>query len=417
MRTRTLDPERRTGIVLPGGGMRGAYEAGVVAGITQALGRKRSDPSLFQIFTGSSVGAINAAFLASQAHRGDHGIDDLLEIWRSLRFEDMARMRPLGLLPMPIRLRRALGRKLGTEHTRRGFLDSRGLQDAVNRAVDWKSLHRNTSSGLVRALIITALQVASGKTTMFAELAPNVSFRPSQDTRRMVSRGPIEAEHVMASAAIPVLFPSRRIGKHYYCDGGLRFNTPIAPAIRAGARRLVVITLIHEQRDRPSRMPFSEKVSHGPAVEEDPSPVFLVGKLLDALLLDPVDYDLHVLDRTNKMAAALERALPVEELDRMDRIMIEARGAPYRHLPTIVFRPSEDLGNLAGAVVAKLKARDLGFSLRAALRWALRESGEEADWASFLLLDGLLAERMIELGRRDALARTSDIREFFGSDI
>ena len=408
-------PELKTGIVLSGGGMRGAYEVGVVSGIMRALGRRREDPGLFQIFTGSSVGAINAAFLAANAHRGDHGINDLMDAWRSMRLEEQMRLRPLGLVPFPTKLRRRLAKRFGREIMRQGLLDSTALQELVTSAIDFDRLHTNTRSGVVQALIVTALQIASGKTTMFAELSPGARFRPGHDSRRIPSRGPIGAEHVLASAAIPLLFPTRRIGKHYYCDGSLRFNTPIAPALRAGANRLVVVTLIHENRDEAAHL--SQRVSHGPPSAEDPSPLFLMGKLLDALLLDPVDYDLHVLERFNKLAAVLERSLPPEELQRIDEIMIESRGVPYRNLPTMVFRPSLDLGTVAGDVVSRLQKRDVGPVLRKVLNWAMRESGEEADWASFLLFDGLLAERMIDLGRQDALERTREIQEFFGSDL
>lgn len=417
MREPSITESQKTGIVLSGGGMRGAYEAGVVAGIMRALGRRRSDPGLFQIFTGSSVGAINAAFLAANADRGDHGINDLLDAWRSMRLEEQMRIRPLGLIPMPRKYRRRLVKRFGPESMRRGLLDSRALQDLVTSAINFERLHENTRSGVVHALIVTALQIASGKTTMFAELAPNARFRPSQDARRIPSRGPIGAEHVLASAAIPLLFPPRRIGKHFYCDGSLRFNTPIAPAIRAGADRLVVVTLIHEQRDGTGPDGLSQRVSHGPPREEDPNPVFLTGKLLDALLLDPVDHDLHVLERFNKLAEALQRSLPPDELKKIDEIMIESRGVPYRRLPTMVFRPSRDLGNVAGDVVQKLQKRDVGPVLRKVLSWAMRESGQEADWASFLLFDGLLAARMIDLGREDAMDRADEIQEFFGSDL
>ncbi len=417
VREPSITESQKTGIVLSGGGMRGAYEAGVVSGIMRALGRRRSDPALFQIFTGSSVGAINAAYLAANADRGDHGINDLLDSWRSMRIEEQMKVRPLGLIPMPRKYRRRLAKRFGPESMRRGLLDSRALQDLVTSTINFDRLHQNTRSGLVHALVVTALQVASGKTTMFAELAPNARFRPSQDSRRIPSRGPIGAEHVLASAAIPLLFPTRRIGKHFYCDGSLRFNTPIAPAIRAGANRLVVITLIHEERDTAEHDTLSQRVSHGPPREEDPNPVFLTGKLLDALLLDPVDYDLHVLERFNKLAEVLERSLPPHELKKIDEIMIESRGVPYRRLPTMVFRPSRDLGSVAGDAVRKLQKRDVGPILRKILDWAMRESGEEADWASFLLFDGLLAERMIELGRQDAMERSIEIQEFFGSDI
>ena len=144
--------------------------------------------------------------------------------------------------------------------------------------------------------------MVSGRTTIFTEHAPGAHIAPVHDERRTTSIERIAPDHVLASAAIPLLFPTRRVGRHYYCDGGLRFNTPIAPAIRAGAERLVVISVRYARTPREVAAEEESDVGEG----KDLSPVFLIGKLLDALLLDPVEYDLRVLERLNQVMEVLE---------------------------------------------------------------------------------------------------------------
>ena len=178
------------------------------------------------------------------------------------------------------------------------------------------------ASGRVHALMIAALHIASGRTTVFAEHAPGVQLQAARDERRITVVGRITADHVLASAAIPLLFAMRKVGEHYYCDGGLRFNTPIAPAIRAGAERLVVISVRHMATTR--EMDAEEAADHGDASEV--GPMFLIGKLLNALLLDPVASDLQMMERLNQMMEVLEEALPADQLERVQTFWTRARG-------------------------------------------------------------------------------------------
>ncbi|HEX6767368.1 MAG TPA: patatin-like phospholipase family protein, partial [Polyangiaceae bacterium] len=259
--------------------------------------------------------------------------------------------------------------------------------------------------------VIAALQVVTGRTTIFAEHAPGVSVQPARDERRVTSVERITADHVLASASIPLLFPARRIGKHYYCDGGLRFNTPIAPAIRAGAERLVVVSVRHART--PRELDLEEDAGVGDTGHL--SPLFLVGKLLNALLLDPVAYDLQMMERLNQMMEVLEEALSPEQLERVQRVWIQHRGAPYRRLETLVFTPSSDLGRLAGDYIrTRLNASDLSSVARYLIERAARDKlHPEADWASYLLFDGGFARELIEVGRRDAHDKAESIRAFF----
>jgi NTE family protein len=401
----------KTGLVLSGGGMRGAYEVGAVSGIIEALRPKPGDPPAFRIFSGASVGSINAAYLASNAELYDHGVGRLADVWRSLKLEDHARVRPFGLASWPTSFRSKLKLLAGTDAQGTSLLDTRALEVVVRRNIDWDRLHRVIDSGRVLALLVAALHVASGRTIMFTEHAPGMTVISTRDDRRAMVFERVTPDHVLASAAIPLLFPTRRIGDHYYCDGGLRFNTPIAPAIRAGADRVVIVTV----RYTPSVREVAAVEESDPAVGRDLPPMFLIGKLLNALLLDPVQYDLHVLDRLNEVVQVLEQTLSPGDFDRVQRVWVEHRGMPYRHLRSLVFTPSRDLGELAAQYLRDgLKMDKLSPIVRYLLERAVNNSPRaEADWASYLLFDGGFAAELIAIGHADALARRDEIRDFF----
>jgi NTE family protein len=395
--------------VLSGGGMRGAYEVGIVAGIMEVLDPEPGSDPVFHIFAGTSVGAINATYLASNSAHPDHGVERLAEVWNSLRLEDHARFRPFGLARLPetlARFRSKPGENLGSS-----LLDSRGIEVLVRRTIDWAKLHENIDQGRIDAVMVAALHVLSGRTTMFTERAPHCHIEPTRDERRVTAFEQITADHVLASAAIPLLFPTRRIGDHYYCDGGLRFNTPIAPAIRAGAERLVIVSVRHERSQR--EIAAAEAADSGKGGEL--STVFLVGKLLNALLLDPVAYDLLVLERLNQVMEVLEETLDADDLERIQRVWIKHRGAPYRRLKKLVFQPSRDLGRVAGEFIKKsLNTTNLRPVAKYLIEKFASDAPEpEADWASYLLFDGSFAHELIEIGRQDARAQADKIREFF----
>ena len=406
------DPQRtrpKTGLVLSGGGMRGAYEVGIVAGIMEALDPEPGSDPVFQVFAGTSVGAINATYFASNASHADHAVERLAEVWKSLRLEDHARVRPFGLANS---LRARFGSKAPGGPLGSSLLDSRGIEVLVRRTIDWVQLHENIDQGRIDAVMVAALHVVSGRTTMFTENSPSCHIEPTRDERRSTAFERITSDHVLASAAIPLLFPTRKIGDHYYCDGGLRFNTPIAPAIRAGAERLVIVSVRHERSAR--EIAAAELADAGEGREL--SPVFLVGKLLNALLLDPVQYDLQVLERLNQVMEVLEETLDSDDLERIQRVWIKHRGAPYRRLETLVFTPSRDLGRVAGEYIkTSLRTANLKPLTRYLIEKIASDSQEpEADWASYLLFDGGFAHELIEIGRADARAQADKIREFFG---
>jgi len=403
---------RTPGIVLSGGGMRGAYEAGVIAGVMQVLGRKGHDAPLFRVMSGTSVGAINAAYLASRADRGDHAVEELLAFWRSLRLEVHAKLRLLGLMRWPKRVTELFRSGTASIPPGTSLLDTRELERLVEKAVDFERLRDHVRDGRVHALLVAALHVVSGKTTVFAEISPTARYVPSRTGTRVARVEPISIDHVLASAAIPLLFPTRKVGERFYCDGGLRFNTPIAPAIRAGANPLLVVSVSHRVSEAELRVLERE---HEEAEGMDLGPLFLVGKLLNALLLDPVKHDLQVLSRLNDLVEVLENTLSEEEYERIQEVLVRTRGTGYRRLDTLVFTPSEDIGRLAGDYLRSVQRNaELNPLLERFLaRASVEGMSQEADWASYLLFDGGFAERLIELGRGDAQARADEIRAVF----
>jgi len=396
------------GLVLSGGGARGAYEVGVLAGIAEALGIAPDAAPLFQVVAGTSVGAVNGAWTVAHAHRGDHDFGGLADTWGQLDLKEHLRVDLTGLMGWsnPLRWFRRARPETGT--IGRSVLDPSGIEALVARAIPFDTLYRNVDRGLVRAFIVAALHVGTGVTTLFTELAPGVVLAPTRHPRRLSRKDRITADHVLASAAIPALFPARRIGRSHFVDGSLRFNTPIAPVLRAGAERIVVISLKHEAYAVPD-------LEAAAGEEQYPDPLFLVGKLLNALLLDPVSYDLQVLDGLNRVMGVLDETLSPEERRRFDQVLIDSRGTAYRRVPTLAFEPSENISLLAGQyLAAHLHDWKLGLFYEWLLGKAAAKSATwESDLASYLLFDGGWANTLIAMGRRDAHARREEIHEFF----
>ncbi len=395
----------KTALVLSGGGVRGAYEVGLVQGIVEVLGRGPSDPAPFNIFTGAAVGALNTASLACHGHLGDLGVKRLRAVWEELRIGEILSLRGGPLRRFAARL---LGKRAPRDLRRVGhaIIDPEPLERNIEKAMDWPALRRNLDSGRVHAVVLAALEIQNGRTHMFADLSPGAAFRPSRDPARLGHHTQLTSAHVMASAAIPLVFPARRIGEHYFCDGGIRFNTPIAPAIRVGAERLCVVSLLH---------PAAE-ISGPVDPEAFDNPLFLLGKLLNALLSDPIKYDLQVLQRFNSLVEVLETTLDPSEMEAVREVLRQTRGAAYRKLDVLSFMPSADIGIMAGDYIRANIHRwgKLPWTIRTVLeRAAAGGPGDDADLGSYLLYDGPFAGEIIELGRRDAHARAAEVRAFF----
>ena len=212
----------------------------------------------------------------------------------------------------------------------------------------------------------------------------------------------ITAMHVRASAAIPFLFPAVRIGEHYYVDGGLRMNTPLSPALRLGCDRLLVIALKHHPAGPVETPTFSDAVITQPA--------FLIGKVLDALILDQLEVEIHRLHVVNALLAQGVAIYGDDFIENVSGAVRLQRGAGYRIVETAVVRPGEDIGRIAAACYRKHGAGALGALPSLMTRLALRGVPEgEADLLSYLFFDRRFTSELIALGREDARRQEDEI--------
>jgi NTE family protein len=397
----------KVGFVLSGGGSRGAYEAGIIHYLRTDLAKQLGRHVPIDIVTGTSVGAINAAFLAATMSDPTSQAEQIVTAWRSLRIEELiglhagdlwrgAKMMLGGDPPPPPPGSFRYG----------GLLDTSGLERFVIRTIPWRGIERSLRGGHLHALSVSATHVGTGHTVVFLSSAEPVPREWSRDpfVRHRAAR--IGPRHVLASAAIPMLFPAVKVGEDYYTDGGLRQNTPMSPAIRLGADRMLLVSLRHVAAE--------PKQAQRENVEAFPKPLFLAGKALNALLLDHTEYDLARMQRINLILEAGAASFGDKFEDMMNHALIRLRGAPLRRIQAVHIRPSEDIGKLAAEFVNAGRMRVRGIVARRLIqRLAAGEARHESDLLSYLLFDGDFASQLIELGRHDAARKADELAALF----
>jgi NTE family protein len=365
----------------------------------------------FDIISGTSVGGIHACFVAGTSDMPRRQGRLLCERWESFVLEDLVTFGLRDFMRAPATL-------LGSGHIEEvekgekrlgGVVDTRMLERMVRRLIPWARITPNCERGFFESLSVTATDIGSGKSVVFVE-----SRRPmpiwSQDPFVRAQAVDIGCEHALASAALPILFPAIAVGPRFYCDGGLRQNTPLSPALRLGADKVLVIGLRHKPRpeedQKEESMPF-------------PGAAFLAGKILNAFLLDHIDYDLDRLRRFNALIEAARSAGDEAHLRRLDEVVTRARGAPYRVVGECMVRPSIDLGEIAGDIAraGRFKGKGGGTGLRLLRRLAGASGASEADLLSYILFDGVYAAELVRMGYEDARARHDELCRFLQDTI
>lgn len=392
------DLSKSLGVILSGGGARGAYEAGVLSYVFGDLARANGRAPRFDIVSGTSVGAINGAYLASYADDPAAGVSRLAELWRSLT---LGQVFGFGIKQMSRLYRVLLG---GGPKDVAGLLDATPLTDLITREARWDGLTEHLASGRLRAVSVSTTQVTTGKTVVWVGAGEGVNVPPALPGNVVMRRDTIRPEHVLASAAIPILFPPVLIGSELYVDGGVRLNTPMAPAIHFGAEKLLVIgvsTPVGAQGSIPAL-----------AMGHAPGATFLLGKVMNAFLLDHLNSDLEELERINHGIRAGLAAFGPTYLDQLNAELVKDGTPPRRVIDACTVKPSRDIGRLAGEYlrrnVRRMKA-EMGTTF---LRVLDLGEGADADLASYLLFDGEFAGQLIDLGRSDAAAMRDELSEF-----
>jgi NTE family protein len=392
----TRDPRQpNIALVLSGGGARGAYEVGVLRYVRERL----PFDAHFDIITGTSVGAINGAYVAATCDRPRAQMRMLQRVWSGLTIDQVYDFGWRQVRDLP---RVLFGRRLGkVAHGGRvgGLVDSSALERLVREQIPWRRLSENLANGHLSALSVTATEVATGISTVFVHTAARTLDFGPEGVNETVVHTPITAAHTLASAAIPALFSAVKVGDHFFVDGALRQNTPLRPALRLGAQRLLVIGLRHDETTLQRRIRQRRE-----AETLYPNVFFLLGKLLNALMLDKVEADLDRIAQTNKMLAAGIAEFGPDFPARMSSAL--GRRKPWHPVETLVIQPSQDLGRIAWQIVRDTDLRQYDGVIPAVIRSTVeadeRVEGGESDLASYILFDPEFTNRIMELGYQDA---------------
>jgi NTE family protein len=389
---------RRLAIILSGGGARGAYEVGVLWYLFDELTRLRGAAPRVDVICGTSVGAINSAYLA--AHLADPvlGMRRLVDVWSGLALDDVLGFGLRQAVSLP---RVLLGGGSGT-----GIFDVSPMARLVQREVPWRAVTRTLKTGLLKALSVSATEVATGRTVIFMQTGPTTSLPTRAPPRTLIRADRIGPQHALASAAIPLLFPPMQIGSQLYVDGGVRQNTPIAPAIRLGATHVLVVGTSRLVRG----------VAHSQTgVLRSPSATVLLGKIMNALLLDHLDNDLGFVNLLNDLMESGRAGFGPDFVEKLNDAALTRGGHSFRPIDMLVVRPTAGLGALAREHMRKGKLKGSPILTKKLLELLDAGGMEDADLASYILFDGGFARRLIDLGRSDAHARRAEILDFLGA--
>jgi NTE family protein len=400
----------RVALVLAGGGARGAYEVGVVRHILEELPKRLGRDVPLEIICGTSVGAINACLLAAFADQPRARARLLAERWRSLQVNHILKPDPVEFVTLMRELVGGTARPILGRAPRGGLLDPAGLSKVLTDAIPFERIDDHVRAGTLSAVSVSTTHVGTGRTVVFVQQNQDEAARWGSHPSMVRRDAKLRVEHAMASAAIPFVFPAVDIARELYCDGGLRQNVPLSPARRLGADRLLVVNPHYIA-------PAEHDLVVDPArAQVFPGPAFLLGKTLNALLLDRLDGDVDRLERINDILAAGTREYGPSFADSINRQMgLPVGQGGLRPLRTTVVRASQDIGRICGDFArgpAFAHGRK-GLTGRALRRLAHSEGMEEADLLSYILFDGELASELIALGEADARARDDELCELF----
>jgi len=392
-------PRPATGLLLTGGGARAAYQVGVleaIADLRNACGAG-NEPNPFPIITGTSAGAINAAALACGADNFDRAVRRIARVWRQFHAGQVYGADSLSVMRSGARWLTLLSMGWALARWRRmrprSLLDNAPLEKLLVKMVPLVRLPRLIRKGHLTALAVTASSYSSGEHVTFFESAEPV--KPWVRSQRKAARDRITHEHLLASSAIPFIFPAKgiEVDEHveYFGDGSMRQSAPIAPAIHLGAERILVIGAgrMHEPKGDAAANPTASY----------PSLAQIAGHALSNIFLDALAVDVERVQRINQTLSLIPDAVRAHSALRPIELLVIA---PSQRLDAVAAR---HVGDLPGPVRTMLAALGVTSNMADVRGAAL---------ASYLLFEASYTQELMALGRADTLAMRGDICAFFG---
>lgn len=384
-----------------GGGARGAYEAGVLSALSKTIFPRFTSPPEIEIFVGTSVGAINALYLASFADRMSEGLETLEDVWGELNLENI--LVPSSLDSFSF-LRWLFGR---SQKQQVGFVNPTFLRNEITSRFPWQRIDYLVDMEYLQTICMPATHLRSGRIDFFIQT--NLDELPNfpEEKRVQWNETAIRPDHAFASSALPLFFPAKEINGQLYCDGGLRQNMPITPAILLGGKKILTIGVKKEvpwiQEEATFRIPEGRY----------PSAPDLFGKMMDAILLDPLERESSKIQLLKELLDEGKDQFGPKFANRMGDLLGRYIGGNLLAVDLFHQRPSMDLGKIAVDYIEAIREEVGGIWGR--IFHSLAEGQITGDWdlASYMLFDHRYAEELIELGKQDVKENEQEYIEFF----
>lgn len=372
--------EPRTALILTGGGARAGYQVGVLKAIHELLREPRRNP--FPILCGTSAGALNAASLAASAEDFGAGVEGLLKVWENFSVDQVYRSDPVGIGISGARWLSTLALGWMTRRAPRSLLDNSPLRRLLGGSLDLSRIGRAIASGALHSISITCSGYSSGQSVSFFQ--GRADIEPWRRSQRVGAPAEISLDHLMASSAIPFVFPAVHLNREWFGDGSMRQVAPVSPAIHLGARKILVIGA--------GRM-ADESVR--PSGDIYPSLAQIAGHALSSIFLDSMSVDLERMSRINNTLSLIPETVRREN------------GLGLRPIEVLTIAPSQRLDHLAAR-----HAGSLPWPVRSLLRGIGAMNPNGGALTSYLLFERSYTRALIDLGYADTLAQRGDVCQF-----